>query len=141
MRLACLLLVSTAVAGCSPVVDLELYNDTGREIFVSVPAATEQLSIQPHTAQVVSLVVPRAGLARTFSVSSSAKSWMYPGYLRVFASVPFSLRERRSLGAQRIHAKVDSRGRIFLTSPKDSGVAVPTQPPGFPMQPNDSHQT
>jgi hypothetical protein len=134
MRRICLFFFVGGLSACSPIVDLELHNNAGQQITVEIPGGG-RTSIAPNTAAIIDLVVPQGGFARQFAIVMRNTSYSYPGYMRAFADVPFSLREHRSFESQRIHAKVDSHGRILLSSPKRSDIVLPTQPAGFPIEP------
>ncbi len=122
-----------ALGSCVPLYDVSLLNDTGRAITVIIPGARpEQIQIPRGAAAPIDILVARAGLPEQFVVVSGSHRWHYSRYMDTFGVPDYSLREHRSFGAVRIHARIDSRGRVYLLSPTDSRVA---QPAGFPLDP------
>ncbi len=126
-----------ALTSCVPLYDVSLLNDTGSDITViMLGGIPEQVHIPRGSAAPVDILVARAGQPEQFVVVSGSHRWPYSRYMDTFGVPGYSLREHRSFGAVRIHARIDSRGRVYLLSPTDLPVAQPT---GFPITPNDTN--
>ncbi len=131
---ACLLL-----SGCSPLVDAEIHNATGRSIVVTnLGQPAFHASILPGGSAAVDIFIMRAGYPAGFSVASSGRVWIYRAHSRFLASVSRQYWEHGPFESQRLHLSVDSRGRIYLLSP--SGAPL-IQPVGFPIHPNEQKKT
>jgi hypothetical protein len=121
------------LSSCVPLYDVSVLNDTGSDITVIMPVGRpEQIHIPRGAAVPVDLLVARAGQPEQFVVVCGSHRWRYSRYMDTFGVPGYPLREHRSLGAVRIHARIDSRGRVYLLSPTDSPVP---QPAGFPLHP------
>ena len=121
------------LGSCTPIYDVSVLNDTGTDITVIMPGGRpEQVHIPRGTAAPVDILIAHAGQPEQFVVISGSRRWHYSRYMDTFGVPGYALREHRSFGAVRIHARIDSRGRVYLLSPTDSPVP---QPAGFPIQP------
>jgi hypothetical protein len=121
------------LGSCTPIYDVSLLNDTGTDITVIMPGGrAEQVRIARGTAAPIDILIAHAGQPEQFVVVSGPRRWHYSRYMDTFGIPGYSLREHRSFGAVRIHARIDSGGRVYLLSPTDSPVA---QPAGFPIHP------
>jgi hypothetical protein len=121
------------LASCTPDYDISLLNDTGSDITVVLPGSRpEQVRIPRGTAAPVDILFAHAGQPEQVIVVSGSQRWHYSRYMDTFGVPGYSLREHRSFGAVRIHARIDARGRVYLLSPTDSPVP---QPKGFPIYP------
>jgi hypothetical protein len=125
------------LGSCIPQYDVSLFNDTGSDIIAIMPGGRpEQFRIPLGASAPVGILFAHAGQPEQFIVVGGSHRWHYSRYMDTFGIPRYALREHRSFGAVRIHARVDSRGRVYLLSPTDSPVAQPT---GFPIHP-DWHQ-
>jgi hypothetical protein len=121
------------LGSCTPIYDVSLLNDTGTDITIVMPGGRpEPVHIARGTAAPVDILIAHAGQPEEFIVVSGSHRWRYSRYMDSFGAPGYSVREHRSFGAVRIHARIDSRGRVYLLSPADSPVA---QPKGFPLHP------
>jgi len=84
------------------------------------------------------VLVLRPGYPNQFSISTRSHVWIYRHRLRLLGSVSRDYWEHGPFESQRLHVRVDSRGRIYLVSP--SGAPV-RQPAGFPVQPDEQKET
>ena len=133
------LTVCVLLSGCSPLVDAEVHNATGRQIVVTnLGQPAFHASIPPGGSAAVDIFVTRAGYPVGFSVASSSRVWIYRTHSRFLASVSRDYWQHGPLESQRLHVSVDSRGRIYLLSP--SGAAL-SQPVGFPIHPDEQKKT
>ena len=131
---ACLLLSS-----CSPLVDAEVHNATGRPIIVTnLGQPAFHASIPPGGSAPVDIFVMCAGYPAGFSVASGRHVWIYRTHSTFLASVSRQYWKHGPLESQRLHVSVDSRGRIYLLS--SSGAPV-SQPAGFPVHPDEQKKT
>ena len=131
---ACVLL-----SGCSPLVDAEVHNATGRPIIVTnLGQPAFHASILPGGSAPVDIFVMRAGYPAGFSVASGSRVWIYRTHSTFLASVSRQYWKHGPLESQRLHVSVDSRGRIYLLS--SSGAPV-SQPAGFPVHPDEQKKT
>jgi hypothetical protein len=121
------------LASCTPEYDVSLLNDTGSDITVVLSGSrTQQVRIPRGTAVPVGILFSRAGQPEQFTIVGGSHRWRYSRYIDTFGVPGDALREQRSFGAVRIHARIDARGRVYLLSPTDSPVS---QPKGFPIYP------
>ena len=131
---ACVLL-----SGCSPLVDAQIHNATGRSIVVTnLGQPGFHASIPPGGSAAVDIFVMRAGYPADFSVTSGSRVWIYRTHSRFLASVSRQYWEHGPLESQRLHVSVDSRGRIYLLSPSSAPL---NQPVGFPIHPDEQKKT
>jgi hypothetical protein len=142
MRAGRLFLISAAtclmLSDCTPLQDIELYNDSGEDIVVrGVAGAEHTVSIARGTSKSLDLLVIRIGQPKTLSINTPTGSWSYSHHQQAFGRIPPPLWHGRAFGARCAYARIDSHGRIYLLSPQAHGRAPESieQPPGFPIKP------
>jgi len=99
---ACLALLSVAtpivLTGCMPVMDIELYNDTGQDIVVSgIAGAEKTVSIPQRKSKPLDLLTIQQGQPEKLAVMTPTASWFYPHCQKLFvASAHLSGKSGRS---------------------------------------------
>jgi hypothetical protein len=133
------LVVCVLLSGCSPLIDAETHNATGRPIIVrNLEQPAFHASIAPGGSAPVDIFVMRSGYPAGFSVASGDRVWIYRTHSKFLASVSRQYWERGPLEAQRLHVSVDSRGSIYLLSRSGAPLG---QPVGFPIHPDEQKKT
>ena len=131
---ACVLL-----SGCSPLVDAEVHNATGRPIIATnLGQSAFHASIPPGGSAPVDIFVMRAGYPAGFSVASGSRVWIYRTHSTFLASVSRQYWKHGPLESQRLHVSVDSRGRIYLLSSSGAPVVEHMKRPNQTLQPTPS---
>jgi len=127
------------LSGCSPLVDAEVRNATGKPMVVTNLAQPAfHASIAPGGSASVDIFVMRAGYPAGLSVASGSRVWTCRTHSTILASVRRQYWEHGPLESRRLHVSVDSHGRIYLLSP--SGASL-SQPVGFPIHPDEQKKT
>ena len=107
-----------------PVMDIELYNDTGQDIVVSgIAGAEKTVSIPQRKSKPLDLLTIQQGQPEKLAVMTPTASWFYPHCQKLFGSVRAPFWKERAFNAQRAFGRIDSHGRIYMLLPPQDGQA------------------
>jgi hypothetical protein len=143
VRLTLLSITACGVlSGCVPLWQIELYNESGRDItVVSCAGPKGAIAIAQGGSKAIDLAMGKEDQCEQLSIKTTTTAWSYPRFhklLRSLLRAPVWQEQSFPFGVFRAFARIDARGQIYMLLPPKTGekpqILAP-QPAGFPLNP------